>query len=643
MSENKKYYYNLVKHLNGRPSLHLENSPAPLLDKDSDYYKSVYDYPEEEKQNIEQKSSIAGITNVSTTRVIFDLDKKEDIESARKDTVNLVRKLLELGLQKPQIRTYFSGGKGFHVEFTLNRRITPQEHKNFAINVAGEFSSFDPVVYNAARFIRVENTKHQDSGLYKTPLTVYELRDLSLENILELAKSIRNDFQFEDTLPASVNVELFRSKEIKEVKPLLKVGEYLDWSKKPRWLSNCRWALQNGYFKEGMRSNGLSCLAATYKAQGFTKEHTEAFLNTVCELQASVNDCDRFDESELYNVITPVYSDNWKGGIYTCKEPGWLQNYCNNLGEHSCQKANLVEIVKTAQIATLFDTYVNDIEKNMLTTGIQTLDNKMNIMVGTSTSVVGSPGTGKTSLSLQLLKHNSDLGIHSMFFSYDMFHSALFTRQIQNSTGLQQKEIFDIFKNNRTKKQQILDKMEEEYKNVSFCFKSGQTLEDMEYSISETEDRLGQKIKLVIIDYNELLITKSSDPTQASAEIAQTVRRIANEKQVAMVLLLQPSKMYSSPSDEVKSMNSAKGSSAIAQAQTLMLGISRPGHSPLHSHDDQFFNITCLKNRNGGLFSVDLRWHGLTGKISELEYGDEEYLQTIRERRDAEKRQNEGF
>ena len=154
---------------------------------------------------------------------------------------------------------------------------------------------------------------------------------------------------------------------------------------------------------------------------------------------------------------------------------------------------------------------------------------------------------------------------------------------------------------------------------------------------ARNQQKTGKKLKLVIVDYNELVGTGLSDSTASSALVAQRLRQIANDKKVCVVTLLQPSKLYSSPADEVTNFNAAKGSSTITQSMTLMLGLSRPGHNPLNPETDRFFNITCLKNRNGPLFSVDLSWEGLRGSFGEL--SDEEFmeLKKIREQKQAAK------
>lgn len=627
------YYLNLVKHLNGRPNLVSTTEDIfKYLNTKDDFYKSVYQYREEQKEEIIKKLSIAGVADVTTNTVVFDFDSKDDLQKAKDDAIETIRKLIKLGITSKAINCYFSGGKGFHLEFKINKRITPVQHKLFAMNVANDLKTFDPVIYNAARVIRVVNTRHQTTGLYKIPLLPTELRDWSIEEIQNKAKEPRTDLE-QEQLVVTLDDKHFLAPE-KKSEPTTSVETTIDWSKKPRWLSNCRYALQNGLFKEGMRSNALSCLAATYKNQGFNEDHTLQLLRSVVDLQAAINKSEPFDDEELrLNVIKPVFSIMWKGGTYTCKEPGWLKNYCDSLGNHSCGKTGNHEIVKVNNIVDIFENYVQDLEKNVLYTGIESLDKKLKFLVGTSNSFVGSPGVGKTAVSLQICNYNSLKGINSIFYSYDMFHSALYIRMIQRHTGYSQDQIFSIFKHNPKEKARIIEELARNYSHTNFCFKAGQTIEELEDTIVDTEQKSGEKVKLVVVDYNELVIAKSSDPTQSSAEVAQSLRRIANEKQVCVITLLQPSKFFSNPSQEVTNFNAAKGSGAIAQSMTSMFGIARPGYNPIRPEQDKFYNITCLKNRNGSLFSVDLRWEGQAGLISELEQGDKEELQEIREAR----------
>jgi hypothetical protein len=50
----------------------------------------------------------------------------------------------------------------------------------------------------------------------------------------------------------------------------------------------------------------------------------------------------------------------------------------------------------------------------------------------------------------------------------------------------------------------------------------------------------------------------------------------------------------------------------------------------MDSSKDNFFSITCLKNRNGGLFSIDIGWEGLRGHFYPLTDHQRQQLKDLR-------------
>jgi len=627
-------FVRLTRALNDKGKLINEDTVYDNIDSaEKEWYQSVYYYSDALQAEFKKTGSVAGMTDVVTNKLVYDFDSKDDLTVAQRDAQTLVGRLLEKGVDKAAIQTYFSGSKGFTVQVLTNSNMTPKQLKLICFEANKDLTSLDPTLYNANRILRVPGTKHPSSGLYKVPLTLQQLNTFTVDQIKARANSLDNVTEDFNWTVADLPTSMFDV-----VKPQITVNKIesteVMWASKPKWLSNCRFAMQNGLFKEGSRSTAFLCLAATYKNQGFEIEHTYRLLKGVAKKQAEYTGGDRFSDNDLYNnVCIQVYSSQWKNGQFSCREPGsFLHDYCESLGEHKCNRAEKNLTVSTDRVFDLFTDYAKNYEKNVLFTGIQSLDKQVKFMVGTSNGIVAAPGVGKTSLSLQILEHNSANDIQSVFFSYDMFHSAVAMRVLQRHSGLSQEKIYDIFKSNHADKPKLQAKIADIYKNVHFCFKSGQTLDEIEETILDTQDRTGKKVKLAIVDYNELVSTSISDPTAASAAVAQRLRQIANEREVCIITLLQPSKMYSAPSEPVTSANSAKGSGAINQSVTVMLGCSRPGFSPITPENDKYFNITCLKNRNGPLFSVDLGWNGLRGQLTELEDSQRSDLASLRER-----------
>mgnify|MGYP003330418902 CR=1 FL=1 len=342
-------------------------------------------------------------------------------------------------------------------------------------------------------------------------------------------------------------------------------------------------------------------------------------------------------KDDLEQIVKSVYSPTWQGGTYSCKDgkSPWLTQVCNSLGPHRCQALN-VDIVSPSEVFGLFNDYALNFDKNIIKTGIGPLDDRCKFMVGTSNGILASPGVGKTSISLNILNNNSKEKNHSIFFSYDMFHSMVYLRLIQKHFRMSQDQIFNVFRNDKKKAEAIKQTIEEQYSHVHFCFKSGQTADEIYETILDTEQKIGNKVRLVMVDYNELIISNLSDSVQSSAQTAQRLRQIANDTATCAITLLQPSKVYSNPSDEITTYQGAKGSGAIAQSMSLMLSLSRPGFSPRTPEKDKFLTVNALKNRMGPLFTVDLGWDGATAAIRELTETEEYELAQLREQKKLE-------
>jgi hypothetical protein len=611
-----------------------KNLQEYIKNTEKDAYCSIYQYNELHYKHFLEHNTIAGITDVTTNRLVFDFDSFSNLSLAQKDAITVIDRLQnDFKIPLNAIQIYFSGKKGFTVCVETNLSFFPPQLKELCYNKIGKnLNTLDNTLYNASRILRIPWTKHQESGLYKIPISFSCLINQSISDIQKLASNLDNVEELEYNL-AILDESIIPI--IKEKPKLTSIStNFLDFTVKPRFLSNCRWSLQNGRFYDGDRSNALLCLGATYKNLGFTIDHNYRLLKGVAELQAKYTQSERFSDEEIYNnIITQIYSPNWGNGQFSCRnKDSWLYEYCQSLGVHACIHDNDKLTIKSNDVFQLFYEYTQNYDKNILSTGIKELDDKVKLMVGTSNAIVGPPGVGKTSLIFEILNYNSKMNIPCIFFSYDMFHAPVYMRLIQKHTGKSQEEIYNIFKHNPKKAEEFQNIINTEYKNVEFCFKSGQTPDEIIETIRVTNEKLGnQRVKLIIVDYNELVIPSVSDPTAGSAQVAQKLRQIANEQEVCVVTLLQPSKMYTNPTEDIKSFTAAKGSSAIAQSLTLMLGLSRPGYNSRFPEIDKYFTISCLKNRNGSQFALDFSWDGLKGKIDSLTQEERFGLEQLRE------------
>ena len=97
----------------------------------SDWYKSVYQFPEEAKEYFDKNNhSIANYSGTAfSDKLLFDIDYKNDFSVSQKSTIEILKRLKEDGVDVTNcVNLYFSGNKGFHVEVRFeNEKLTPEE------------------------------------------------------------------------------------------------------------------------------------------------------------------------------------------------------------------------------------------------------------------------------------------------------------------------------------------------------------------------------------------------------------------------------------------------------------------------------------------------------------------------------------
>ena len=622
------------------------------IDLSKDYYTSAFLYNDKHFKIYKDTGTVAGITDTVTNKLYWDFDSEKDLNQAKQDASALCDRLINTYKFDPsEVSLFFSGRKGFQVEINYKKEtFNPSEVKNICLNIGEGLPTLDRQIYNASRILRLPLSKHEKSGLYKIPLDPTSLSEIGVTDIQEEAK---NPFAVEDldgayNLVNNLSQTVLKLKtsapkiEEKKVTSVAYDISEVDWTVKPKFLTPEKYLLSLGFFESGERSHALMILGSTFKSLGFNETQTYHVLKSTAELQAERTGDDKFPKKEIYaNIISQIYAPTWKGGIYSVANDDLLQQL-SLLVPPAARTEDDSDVHTIKETGELFTQYAKDIDKNTLKFGISCLDENLHVQVGRLYGIIGPPGVGKTSVGISILNFSSLQKEHSMFFSFDMSKYDTYQKLIQKHTRKDRNALYDLFKSgSREEVGKVMDTVTDNYENVHFVFKTGQSIEEMKQTILSVEKKLGITLRLIVVDYLELVQSKFSDPTQASAEIIQGLREIAINMNKAVVVFLQPNKMSSTIDEPLLSYNSAKGSSSIAQACTAILTLHRPGYSSRTPETDRYFSIDCVKNRSGKLFSADLFWDGLTGNIRELEEVEADELKELRERKKAARNESD--
>lgn len=623
-------YYRLSRALTHNEIHPVYVSPYSLeLNPEIDWYTSLYLYNEEHKKEFEKTKSFKRMDGVITNKLFFDFDDKKDLEQTRKDTLTIVDKLMNYGISMDDIQICFTGHKGFSVVVKTNKNFSPDELKTITYNLAHDLKTYDPVVYDAQRIIRLPGTKHQSSGLYKIPLELKELEELSIEEIKEEASHYENvekrldEFFWEEVnIPDSL-YNLRKSEKIERKEVTITSNELnntLAMFNKPKWLPACKYMLQEGRFEEGHRREAILILAATYKAQGFHFDMVYRMLKGAAQKQADVNNSERIEDEEVYRVAEEVFSNGWKGGQYTCKSHPLLKKICDGLGIHACKNTTTSseKPITLIDVKDSFKDYVKNIDKNTIITGLPTLDQNVFLSTGVNAFLLGAAGSGKTSLALNILNNTSKMGVKSVFGSFDMHKTRMFEKVMYKISGMDRKSLYDVF--NKNKEGPLLARLKNEFGNVNFYGKSCPSVKDIREHILRCQDDSGEKVKLVMLDYFERVTSEYSDETQASKRVGGELQDLVYDLDIALITLVQPNKFSLSGGIDspLYDFTAIKGSSFIYQSGRIILSLWRPFYNPKDFSKDHYMQMAVLKNDLGELNEFVFGWNGAKGEISEL-------------------------
>jgi len=390
-----KFYVRIAEGLDDSGFLYpkddFEKSLQEGFASENDQYSSVYLYNEDHYKQFQTTKSVRGIKNVVTDRIIFDFDSDNDPELARKDTLELVNRLKAKSIDPDNIDLYWSGKKGFTVNVKLDRTITPEVHEKVALDVFGKgLQTLDRGVYNASRILRVPNTKHPKSHLYKVKLTYSQLQTLDVDKIKKLAAKptdkikLSNPIKLQDDvfqLPAPVKKEKTKLSSTNTVNTLA-----------PRHWKDYKWAILNAEgLKAGERHYAMMVIAATCRGLGYNQELTESFLRTFDTKYSEVTKQGE-NEEEISLTLSSVFSENWNGGQYSIENNAWLRSYCERMGFNSKPDKLYIGI---DDLHTSFSDFALNFEKNLVKTGIEELDKHTTFMTSTHNGLLGKPGSGK--------------------------------------------------------------------------------------------------------------------------------------------------------------------------------------------------------------------------------------------------------
>jgi len=371
---------------------------AKVKDNKNDWYMSIYRYNADHKAHFDKEGSVAGIVDVTTDVLLWDFDSTNPDE-ARADAVELLSRLKKHGISEDQTEIYFSGSKGFHVVVNTNEEFKPIEFKSITKNLAQGLKTYDSVVSNPSRIVRIPYTSHPKTGLFKTRLSAEELTNDTIQSIKETASQEWEPAPASPKVKTPVTLLSLKDAKVETKKATVNLPDKPDLSRNPLKLPPWKLALSQGFYPAGTRNNALMVIASTLKNKGFDAQQTYFNLKSMNEKQADRFDQEKYTKDQIWKeVIEVVYGPHWNGGMYSYENaPEELKSFLAGLSIDDTTDANsdpsLVEQV--SQGFGDFVDYANKIDEYTMQFGIPSLDNKLKIRKGHLIYLLSPPGGGK--------------------------------------------------------------------------------------------------------------------------------------------------------------------------------------------------------------------------------------------------------
>jgi len=166
----------------------------------------------------------------------------------------------------------------------------------------------------------------------------------------------------------------------------------MDYKKMPEGFTNCKWAIANGLFESGERNSALMALVTHLRHLEYTKGMAYSLALNALERRQERTGTEYDADDLMTSVVEQIYDTNWRGASYTCKQEGtWLNNYCDKLGDDSCQHER-----STFNFQTLDQFYK---EENKITWFVKDL-----LSDGSCSVFAGPPKAGKSTMIRQLIQ-----------------------------------------------------------------------------------------------------------------------------------------------------------------------------------------------------------------------------------------------
>jgi hypothetical protein len=480
-------------------------------------YRNHFRFTEDYQQYAKRNHSVKGYSGPAYVDFLWvDIDNKDDLMVAVETAQTYINRLLHVYAIAPEhLRCYFSGSKGFHIGipsavFGLTPSVElPAICKELAAQLAGDLD-IDFSIYDRVRLLRLTDTQHEVSQLYKVELEPGEILNCENESSIHILaatpRKLEREYDPEDA--EGVLAHLLKSIDIdspaQEQPRERKQGEL--------WVTDM---LENGSGTGG-RVNAVVRLSGYYKSINMPEDVALASI----------------EAWDLAKNDPPLSTDP--------DEVGELERTVRNIyampsdAEDTEQVPSVIQYQNWASIHPLAPEYVEKFSKNRIKFGYDKIDEKSALLGRGETAILlAYVGVGKTVLAQNIqLTVSENQGIPSALFSLEMSAMRLYFRQLGMVWGMSSKQVeyeFSIGNGSDLKRGM------ERYSNMYIVDHAPLSVPLIADCIRKAPDDIG----FVVVDYVGLLSDDGSNNYERMNNLSRDLVLMAKALDIAVLAIYQ--------------------------------------------------------------------------------------------------------
>jgi replicative DNA helicase len=238
-------------------------------------------------------------------------------------------------------------------------------------------------------------------------------------------------------------------------------------------------------------------------------------------------------------------------------------------------------------------------QKNKVDLGFKKLDHMLQGIQPSEVCCIISPtDVGKTASAMNIIRHNLNEETIIANFQMENNQYQMFERMMQLETGIPFWDLQKLFIRND---EQTIESARELVKKWESCINiiHRVSVDDLLAYIKVLEELSGKRVKLVVIDYIQLIKHSISDEYTRTSDVAQKIKELSQMLMIPVIVLSQVSRESSRYGVD---LYSGKGSGEIENSFQQVISLTQLKEKPVDINNDELNKIILDNNQNNSLY-----------------------------------------